>query len=91
MANILIRDVPDDDLEQIRSAAAAQGTSVQRLLLGAVQAQATHLRRRAAITAIEDRLQGQAPVPEEERAAVLDAIDAEQDARARQLSELHEQ
>lgn len=49
MANVLIRDVPTEDLDQIRSAAASQGMSLQAYLLEAVHAQASHLRRREAL------------------------------------------
>lgn len=72
MSNVLIRDVPVDDLEQIRSAVAAQGTSLQNYLLTAVRAQAAYLRRQAALAKTIQRLQGHAAVPEDERAAVLD-------------------
>jgi hypothetical protein len=44
MPNVLIRDVPADDLDQIRSAAAARGMSLQAYLFEAVHAQAAHLR-----------------------------------------------
>lgn len=85
MSNVLIRDVPVDDLEQIRSAAAAQGTSLQNYLLTAVRAQAAYLRRQAALAKTIQRLQGHAAVPEDERAAVLDSIDAAHQQRADQL------
>ena len=39
MSDVLIRDVPADDLDQIRSAAAEKGTSVQNYLRDAVHAQ----------------------------------------------------
>jgi len=85
MSNVLIRDVPVDDLEQIRSAAAAQGTSLQNYLLTAVRAQAAYLRRQSALAKTIQRLQGQAAVPEDDRAAVLDSIDAAHQQRADQL------
>ncbi len=74
MPNVLIRDVPDDDLDQIRSAAAMRGTSLQNYLRDAVHSQAAYLRRQAALARTAERLSGQTEVPAEERGAVLDAI-----------------
>lgn len=85
MPNILIRDVPPEDLEQIRAAAKERGTSLQNYLRDAVHAQAAYLRRRAALARTADRLGTQPAVPEEERQAVLDAID---DAHAERASQL---
>lgn len=87
MSNVLIRDVPPDDLEQIRSAAAERGTSLQNYLLEAVHAQAVYLRRQAALVKTAQRLQDKPGVPGDERAAVLDGIDAENEERADQLSD----
>jgi len=87
MPNVLIRDVPPEDLEQIRSAAAERGTSLQSYLREAVHAQAAYLRRQAALTRTAERLGGQPPVPESERRAVLDAID---DAHAERVGQLTE-
>jgi hypothetical protein len=56
MPNVLIRDVPADDLDQLRSAAAARDTSLQNYLRDAVHAQAVYLRRRAALTRAAERL-----------------------------------
>lgn len=81
MSNVLIRDVPGDDLDELRAEAAAQGVSLQSYLLSTLQAQARHLRRREALSRVEQRLRGRSGVPESERAAVLDEVDAEQDAR----------
>ena len=75
MANVLIRDVPAEDLDQIRSAAATQGMSLQAYLLEAVHAQASHLRRREALNRTATRLQHQRPVDDQDRQAVLEAID----------------
>lgn len=86
MPNVLIRDVPPGDLDQIRAAAAAQGTSLQSYLRDAVHAQASYLRRQAAIARTTDRLQGGPGVPESERAAVLELVDHAHDERAGQLS-----
>ena len=86
MPNVLIRDVPPEDLDQLRAAAAEQGTSLQRLLRDAVHAQAVYLRRQAAVVGLSARLEGQPEVPETERRAALDAVDRAHDERAEQLS-----
>lgn len=86
MPNVLIRDVPPGDLDQIRAAAAAQGASLQSYLLDTVHAQATYLRRQAAISRTADRLKGGPVVPESERAAVLKLVDQAHQERADQLS-----
>lgn len=82
---MLIRDVPDDDLEQIRSAAAERGTSLQSYLRDAVHTQAVYLRRQAALTRTAQRLAGRPEVPAHERRAVLDAISDTHSQRADQL------
>jgi hypothetical protein len=85
--NVLIRDVPAADLEQIRSAAADRGMSLQAYLRDAVHAQATHLRRRAALARTTERLRGRPGVSEGERGAVLDAIDDAHTERADELAD----
>ncbi|MGH3874541.1 MAG: hypothetical protein ACRDSR_24060 [Pseudonocardiaceae bacterium] len=85
MPNLLIRDVPDDDLDQIRAAAAERGTSLQNYLRGAVHAQATYLRRQAALARTAERLAGRPEVPAEERRAVLAAIADVHSERAERL------
>lgn len=74
MTSILVRNVPDGDLDLLRSAAAGQGVSLQVYLLDTVHAQAAHIRRRQSLSNITERLNGQ-PVPDEERDAVLDAVE----------------
>lgn len=74
MPNVLIRDVPGDDLDQIRSAAAERGTSLQNYLRDAILAQAAYLRRQAALARTAERLSGRPEVPDDERQAVLNAI-----------------
>lgn len=86
MPNVLIRDVPVDDLDQIRSAAAARGISLQAYLLETMHAQAAHLRRRAALSRTAERLAQQPAVSEQDRMAVLDAIDDAHGDRGAQLS-----
>jgi hypothetical protein len=87
MSNVLIRDVPAEDLDQIRAAAAAQGTSLQGYLREAVRAQAAYLRRQTAIGRTSERLRTQREVPAEERDAVLRAIAAADSERAEQLGD----
>ena len=86
MPNILIRNVPPADLDQIRAVAAERGMSLQSYLRDAVHAQAVYLRRQAAINRTSERLRGQPEVPDSERDAVLAAIDGAHDERADQLS-----
>lgn len=87
MPNVLIRDVPADDLDQIRSAAADRGTSLQGYLRDAVRAQASYLRRQASLAETAERLRGRPEVPADERRAVLAAVADAHDERAAQLSE----
>jgi hypothetical protein len=87
MSDVLIRDVPADDLDQIRAAAAERGTSVQSYLRDAVHAQAVYLRRQTALTRTAERLRSRSEVPTEERAAVLQAIASAHDERSDQLSD----
>lgn len=87
MTDVLIRDVPPGDLERIRAAAAARGMSLQSYLLEVVHAQAGFLRRQESLARAADRLHGHAPVPEEERQAVLDAIEAGHASRAEALAD----
>lgn len=85
MPNILIRDVPGDDLDQIRSAASARGMSMQAYLRETVHAHAAHVRRRTALARAAERLRGTPGVTEQERAAVRAAIDEGHAERAEQL------
>ncbi|WP_129665741.1 antitoxin [Phytoactinopolyspora endophytica] len=87
MPNVMIRDVPAADLEQIRSAAADQGVSLQAYLRDAVHTQAAQLRRRVAVARTAERLRGRDAVPETERQAVLEAIDDAHAERAEQLTD----
>ena len=86
MPNVLIRDVPADDLDQIRSAAVARGTSLQSYLRDAVHAQAAYLRRQETLTRVAERLRDRTEVPADERRAVLDTIADADPERAYQLS-----
>lgn len=85
MSDVLIRDVPAEDLERIRAAAVARGESLQSYLRDALQAQASYLRRQDALKRAEDRLSDRPQVPEGERQAVLDAVEAAHVSRADEL------
>ncbi len=85
MPNVLIREVPADDLERIRLEASQQGTSLQTYLRDAVHAQASYLRRQDALARIAEDLRDRPPVPEAERKAVLEAIEQAHQERAEQL------
>jgi hypothetical protein len=87
MPNILIRDVPAEDLEQIRSAAKERGMSIQNYLRDAVHAQAAYLRRRTALERTANRLRARPAVPEGERQAVLDSVEQAHAQRADQLTD----
>lgn len=87
MPNLLIRDVPSDDLDPIRAAATENRQSLQAYLRDALHMQAAYLRRRAALARAADRLRGGTAVPDSEREAVLDAIDQAHDERASDLTE----
>ena len=86
MPNVLIRDVSPDDLNEIRSAAAERGSSLQNYLRDAVHAQAAYLRRQAALARTAHRLQGLPAVPDRERREILDAIEDAHADRADQLA-----
>lgn len=87
MANVLIRDVSPEDLEQIRGAASQRGTTLQAYLWETVHAQAACLRRQDALARAGRRLQGRPAVPNQAREGVLEAIDAAHDERGNRLSE----
>lgn len=87
MPDVLIREVPTGDLEDIRSAADAQGTSVQKYLRETVHAQAVYLRRQAALTTIAEGLEGASAMSDDDRQAVFDAIDDAHAERAEQLAD----
>lgn len=74
MPDLVIRDVAAEDVDQLRSGAADQGTSLQRYLRDAVHGQAAYLRRQSVLAAAAERLRGRPHVPADERRAVLDAL-----------------
>lgn len=85
MPNVLIRDVPGGDLDQIRTAAADRGVSLQSYLRDVILAQASYLRRQEALARAAERLCGRLEVPADERQGVLDAIAEGHSERAGQL------
>lgn len=85
MSNVLIRDVPTEDLERIRAAAAERGMSLQGYLRETLHEQARYLRRQEALERVATHLADRPAVPESERQAVLDEIDAEQASRGEEL------
>lgn len=87
MSDVLIRDVPESDLERLRAEAAARGVSLQRLLAETLHMQAAHLRRREALARTDARLHGRRPVSDAEREAVLDTIDREHADRSSELAD----
>lgn len=86
MPDVLIRDVPEAELAQLKAAAADRKVSLQTYLREAVHAQTGYLRRQAALAAASARLADRHPVPPTERQAVLDVIDAAEVERDRQTS-----
>jgi len=85
MADVLIRNVPGEDLDRIRAAARAQGVSLQSYLRDAMGAQARYLRRQEALARTADRLHGRPGVTDEDREAVLAAIEDAHESRAGDL------
>lgn len=90
MSNVLIRNVPTGDLDEIRRAAAAEGTSMQEYLLQTLLARTAYLRRHEALARVKRRLDGGAPISEEDRRAAFDAFDDEIDEKARDLAARYE-
>jgi len=85
VSNVLIRDLPDGDLDELKVAAAARNMSLQGYLLETIRAQADHIRRHAALDRTTRRFHGRPTVTDEDRKAVLDAVDAAHADRAVQL------
>ncbi len=87
MTDVLIRNVPAADLDELRAAAAADGVSLQRYLRETVHAQARYLRRQETLARLADRMSEAIAVPPEERAAVREAIDDAHTTRAANLGD----
>jgi hypothetical protein len=86
MPNVLIRGVPENELDELKAAAAAEDMSLQTYLLEAVHRQVVHLRRQAVLARSADRLADAEPVTEAERQAVLEAIERDHAERAERTS-----
>jgi hypothetical protein len=77
VSDVLIRDVPADDLADLRAAAAAADQSLQGYLRVVMQAQADYVRRQRSLAAVEQRLAGRQPLHEGELHAAIDDLDDE--------------
>ncbi len=86
MPSVLIRDVPDEELEVLRAEAAARGQSLQAYLLAALHDRTRHARRQATLRRLEERLEGGGVVGEDARRAVLAAMTAGEDDRGAGLA-----
>ncbi len=74
MSNVLLRDVPEDELTDLKAAAEAVGQSLQAYLRAhVIHAHVVYLRRLRAIAATEHRLTGRRPLPDSSREAAWDA------------------
>lgn len=82
MPDVLIRNVPPEDLQAIRDAAGEKGISVQAYLQEVMHAQAAYVRRHEGLARVSQRLDGRPPVREAERTAVLQTIADEEERRA---------
>lgn len=72
---MLIRDIPSEQLEELKAAATRQGLSLQAYLLATVAAQSAYERRQHALRRTTDRLRGKKPLTTRDRAAMRRAID----------------
>jgi hypothetical protein len=76
MPDVLIRDIPKSELDELKAAAAARNVSLQSYLLDALHAQVAYARRQATLTEIGQQVAPMPAVPESEREAVLDEMKA---------------
>lgn len=74
MTDVLIRDVPADDLEALRAAAVAEGSSLQAYLRAALRAHAAVIERRAVLAEIGARLADAPAVSDPVREEVFAAM-----------------
>lgn len=82
MSDVLLRDVPDDELAELKAAANAAGQSLQRYMrANVVHAHVVYLRRLGALAAAEQRLAGRRPLPDDVREAAWDAAADELEGR----------
>lgn len=81
MTDVLLRDVPDDELADLKAAADAAGMSLQGYLRSdVVGAHVTYLRRISAIAATERRLANRRPLSDAALDAALEAAADELEA-----------
>jgi hypothetical protein len=81
VSDVLIRDLPEDELAEMKAAAAAAGRSLQSYLRSeVVHAHVVYLRRLRAIESAAERLAGRRPLPDESREAAFDAAADELEA-----------
>lgn len=74
MTDVLLRDVPEDELAELKTAAEAAGQSLQGYLRAdVVHAHVVYLRRVNAVAASARRLAGRRPLPDASRQAAWDA------------------
>lgn len=74
MSDVLLRDVPDDELAELKAAAEASSQSLQGYLRSdVVHTHVVYLRRLRAIAATERRLAGRRPLSNASRRAAWDA------------------
>ncbi|HWL44714.1 MAG TPA: hypothetical protein VNQ73_17360 [Ilumatobacter sp.] len=74
MTDFLLRDVPDEDMDELKAAAHDAQQSLQAYLRESVVHQhAIYLRRLRAIANTERRLAGRTPIPDDARQAAWDA------------------
>lgn len=86
MTDVLIRNVPDVDMERIRAQAAEEHSSLQAYLTRLLQAHGDYLRRKDALAATRRRLAGLSAISSEDRAAVFAAMDDASEDRAGRLA-----
>lgn len=84
MPNVLIRNVPESDLELVRGAAVSRGESLQEYLLETLLARAAYVRRQEALARAKRRLEGSPPLSDADRRAAFDAFDADVERKVRE-------
>ena len=78
MTDVLLRGLPDDELTELKAAAAAIQKSLQGYLRDDVlHAHVLYLRRLRALDAIEQRIADREPIPDAAREAAFSALDDE--------------
>lgn len=77
MGDLLIRDVPELDVETLRAAASSAEQSLQRYLVEALRAHATFVRRQLTIDAIAQNLDHRTALSEADLRDAGDALTAD--------------